>query len=206
MIPLKTVERLLIMSMLDIAVFVISVIGIFLEMLQKPLFWLMYIIASVLLGYEFIDTKLYGSALLQVIYVVLSIYGWYKWTHRDAKQKLETICHTQAMQWLHYTIATCIIGLICYYILKYTGDSDYLVDAILTAICITATYMAALKQIESWFVFAATVVISVPLYYRDHLYFTSLTYLIFGILDLSGGVKWLLDYKSLVKNLKVKRP
>lgn len=183
------------MSLLDISIFVISVLGIFLEMVQKPLFWLLYIIAAALLGYEFIQTNLYGSCLLQFIYIVISIYGWYKWTHKDSKHHLLEICHTSLNQWINYIIATLIIGIICYFILKHTGDTEYLSDAILTAICITATYMAALKQIESWFVFAGTVLISVPLYLNYHLYFTCLTYVIFGVLDLSGGIKWLLDFK-----------
>lgn len=183
------------MSILDISIFIISVAGIFLEMLQKPIFWLLYIIAALLLGYEFMSSQLYGSTVLQFIYVVISIYGWYKWTHKDAKHHLIVICHTSLQQWINYIFATIILGIISYFILKHTGDTEYLIDAILTAVCITATYMAALKQIESWFVFAATVVISVPLYLNYHLYFTSLTYLIFGLLDLSGGIKWLIDYR-----------
>ena len=183
------------MSILDISIFVISVLGIFLEMTQKPLFWLLYIIASVLLGYEFITTHLYGSSVLQVIYVILSIYGWYKWTHKDAKHHDTVICYTSFRQWIIYIIVTAVLTIICFYVLKYTGDTDYLVDAILTAVCVTATYMAALKQIESWFIFAATVIISVPLYLRYQLYFTSATYVIFGVLDFIGGVKWVIDYR-----------
>lgn len=184
------------MNILDICVFIISVAGIFLEMWQKPLFWLAYIIGSAIFAYEFILAHLYGSALLQLIYIILSIYGWYKWTRPDTQNNLEQICHVTQKQAVQYTTATIIIGIVCYFILKNTGDSDYLVDAALTAICITATYMAALKQIESWFIFASTIIISVPLYYHYHLYFTCLTYIIFGILDTSGGIRWLSIYKK----------
>ena len=187
------------MSTIDILIFIISVAGIFLEMLQKPIFWLLYIISALLLGYEFLTTHLYGSSLLQFIYVVLSVYGWYKWTHKDSAHHDMKVCHTTLKQWINYILATIILGVISYFILKYTGDTEYLVDAILTAICITATYMAALKQIESWFVFAATVFVSVPLYLNYHLYFTCLTYVIFGVLDLTGGVKWLLEYRRTIK-------
>ena len=66
--------------------------------------------------------------------------------------------------------------------------------------CIVATYMSILKQIESWFLFASTVVISIPLCYSAGLYFTVVTYIVFGILDLIGGVKWLFDYKNSTSN------
>lgn len=189
-------------NILDVLVFIISVLGIFLEMWQKPFFWLAYIIGSVIFAYEFVTSNLYGSAFLQIIYIILAIYGWYCWTcprtYPNGDNKLEQICHVSRRQALNYIALTVVLGVICYLILKHTGDSDYLIDAILTAVCIVATYMAALKQIESWFVFGSTVLISVPLYYSHHLYFTCISYSIFGILDISGGIKWLYGYnKSL---------
>ena len=183
------------MSILDISIFIISGLGVFLEIIQKPIFWLLYIIGATLLGYEFITTHLYGSSLLQLVYIFISIYGWYKWTHKDSKHHKTLVCHATLKQWIHYIIATIILTIISYFILKYTGDADYLIDAVLTAVCITATYMAALKHIESWFIFASTVFISVPLYLHYQLYFTSITYMVFGILDLTGGIKWIIDYR-----------
>ena len=183
------------MSKLGISIFIISVLGIILEMIQKPIFWLLYIVGAMLLGYEFITIHLYGSSVLQVIYIVMSIYGWYKWTHKDATQHPIVISYTTFKQWINYIIATVIMTIISYYILKYTGDKDYLIDAVLTAVCITATYMAALKQIESWFILATTVLISVPLYLHYQLYFTSATYVVFGILNFIGGIKWMRDYR-----------
>ncbi len=170
-------------------------------MMQKPLFWFMYIIASVLLGYEFLTDHLYGSSLLQFMYVVISIYGWYKWTHKDTQHHVLVICHTSLKQWINYIMVTIVLGVISFFVLKHSGDSDYFSDSVLSAVCLTATYMAALKQIESWFIFASTVLISIPLYLHYHLYFTSLTYLIFCLLDLSGGIKWLVDYRRCQKSL-----
>ncbi len=183
------------MSKLDVSIFVISVLGIFLEILQKPIFWLLYIIGAVLLGYEFIITHLYASSLLQLIYVFISIYGWYKWMHKDAKHHNTVICHATFEQWVKYVIITLVMVAVFCFLLKYTGDADYVLDSILTAVCVIATYMAALKQLESWFVFASTIIISIPLYLHYQLYFTSATYVVFGILDLIGGIKWLIDYR-----------
>lgn len=187
------------MSILDISVFIISVLGIFLEMYQRPLFWLSYIIAAIILGYQFYTTHLYGSFILQIIYVVLSIYGWYKWTHKDSEQHQVLICHTTSKQWIYYTFTTIFLGILTYFILKHTGDQDYLTDATLTAVSITATYMAAAKQIESWFVFTLSGLISSYLCYRYQLYFTCLTYIIFSVLDFIGGFKWLIDHHKLNK-------
>ncbi len=188
------------MSTIDILVFVISIIGIFLEMFQKSIFWLTYIVASIFAAYEFNTDHLYGSMLLQLIYILTSIFGWYKWSITDKKQQNQVkICHTTLKQWLIYSLTAVIGSFIIYFFLKYMGDDSNISDTILTVMCLIATYMAAFKQIESWFVFVASVLISVPLYLNHHLYFTALTYLIFGILDLIGGIKWVYDYKHQAK-------
>ena len=183
------------MSKLGVFILIISVLGVLLEIKQKPVFWLLYILGAVLLGYEFFITRLYGSSILQLIYIFLSIYGWYKWTNNDAKHDDIIICRTTFVQWVKYTVITIIMTVVFYYLLEYTGDPDCLPDAAVTALCATGTYMAVLKQLESWFVLASTVVISVPLYLHYQLYFTSATYVVFGILDLIGGIKWLNDYR-----------
>ncbi|MCX8515324.1 MAG: nicotinamide riboside transporter PnuC [Burkholderiales bacterium] len=181
-------------SSIDILVFIISVAGILLEMIQNKWFWLSYIIGSLLLGYQFIIVHLYGSLLLQVFFIILAIYGWYKWTDEGQKHHKQQICHSTPKQNLIYVIVGIFLTLILYYLLKITGDKDYLIDSCLTAISLIATYMAALKQIESWFIFTATVFISVPLYYNYHLFFTCVAYIIFGILDFIGGIKWLREF------------
>jgi nicotinamide mononucleotide transporter len=183
-------------SYADIIIFIISVLGILLEMRQNPWFWLCYIIGSLLLGYQFIVVQLYGSLLLQVLFVILSIYGWYKWTYEDENHHKEQICHSTVKQNISYLVIGIFLTLILYYLLKTTGDKDYRIDSILTAVSLIATYMSASKQIESWFVFTATVFISAPLYYNYHLYFTCITYIIFGVLDFIGGMKWLREFNS----------
>ncbi len=180
------------MNILDILVLILSLIGILLEMYQKPLFWLIYITASIILAFQFYIAHLYGSTLLQFIYIILSIYGWLKWNCVNQIQ----INHTTYRQIIIYLIVSTIMIIGFYYILKNTQDDNPLTDAVLTSICIIATYMAIYKQIENWFVFSLSVLISIPLYYHYEMYFTCITYLIFGILDFSGGIKWLKQYNS----------
>lgn len=153
-------------------------------------------IASALLGYEFWNTHLYGSSILQIIYIAISAYGWYKWNRTGDDKEYVKICHTTLKQWASYTLSGMIIGIISYVLLKYFKDDSYLMDAVLTAICIIATYMATLKQIEGWFIFAGVGLLSAILYYSYNLYFTSLTYIVFGILDFLGGIRWLSNYRQ----------
>jgi nicotinamide mononucleotide transporter len=184
------------MSALDFLIFIISVIGIFLEMWQKPVFWLTYIIAAILLGFQFWQQQLLGSWLLQICYIIMAIFGWYKWLAGLSKDNF-TPCLTLNRQWLNYFVVTVLMGYALYNIFIYYNAANPVTDAILTSISLVATYMAIYKHISSWFIFAATTLISIPLYFSHELYFTALTYMVFGSLDLCGGMKWLRDYRLL---------
>ena len=170
------------MSSLDFLIFAISVVGIFLEMWQKPIFWLTYIVAAVLLGYQFWQQQLLGSSLLQLCYIVMAIFGWYKWFTADLNQESSfEPCYTTKRQWLTYCLAMALIAYILYNLFVYYNATNPIIDAVLTSISIVATYMAIYKHIFSWFIFAATTLISIPLYSSHELYFTALTYAVFGI-------------------------
>ena len=185
------------MSIIDFLVFFISIIGIFLEMWQKPIFWLTYIVAAVLLGYQFLQQQLLGSSLLQICYVVMAIFGWYKWIRSDIDDTSFKPCYTTKQQWLIYFLATLVMSYMLYNIFIYYNAANPITDAVFTSISLVATYMAVYKHISSWFIFAATTLISVPLYLSHELYFTAVTYMVFGILDLMGGFKWMREYRLL---------
>ena len=190
------------MSALDFLIFTISIIGIFLEMWQKPIFWLTYIVAAILLGFQFWQQQLLGSWLLQVCYVIMAIFGWYKWLNADSNEDKLSLRLTIKRQWLNYFLVTILMSYILYNVFIYHNASNPITDAILTSISLVATYMAIYKHISSWFIFAATTLISIPLYFSHGLYFTALTYIIFGVLDLIGGFKWLRDYRLKVNTIK----
>lgn len=184
---------------LDFVILILSIIGIGFEIFQISFFWILYILASMLLGWEFFTQFLYGSLFLQIIYIVMGIWGMYKW-RKKGKNDLNVIkiSYLTKIEILYYALITIIAEIGVYFILIKIDGSSGIKDSILTTLSIIATYLSCYKKIESWFIFVLTVFISVPLYLSHQLYFTAVTYIIFAVLDLTGGIKWIVQYKKSI--------
>ncbi len=180
---------------IDISTFLLSAIGIILEIKQIKLFWILYIIASILFIYEFTMIHLFASSALQIIYIILSIYGWIKWSEKSKNSNTIKIRYATNKERVIYIILTIIISIVFNFIFAKFEANSSLLDSSIAAVCIIATYMSTLKQIESFLIFALTVCFSVPLYLKNNLYFTAASFLIFGILDLIGFIQWRSIYK-----------
>jgi nicotinamide mononucleotide transporter len=145
----------------------------------------------------FFQSKLYADSSLQMIYVLLLVYGWIQWKRKKADDffKAET---TSSSLWLRLSLificSTIIIGSL---FKNYTDASLPYFDSMLTSASLIAQWMIAKRKIENWIVWIVADVLYVGMYIYKHLYFTSVLYFIFIILAIAGYKEW---KKVLVRN------
>lgn len=77
------------MSTIEIIAVIISIIGVTLTIKRQMWCWFFNFIAFVLYAYIFYEYKLYGETILQFIFIVLNLYGFYHW--RKGKVEEHTI-------------------------------------------------------------------------------------------------------------------
>jgi len=68
------------MSGLELFAAALGVIAVWLTVKQNPWCWPIGLVMVLLYTWIFFDVKLYSDMLLQVIYAVLQLYGWWQWT------------------------------------------------------------------------------------------------------------------------------
>ena len=64
------------MDSVELAGFVLSLAMVYCNIRQIHWGWLFTILSSVLYGYVFWKTTLYGQAALQVMFIVMAVWGW----------------------------------------------------------------------------------------------------------------------------------
>jgi len=80
-------------SALEIVAFVLAIVMVVLNMRVNALAWPLAIVSSLLYFALFWNSKLYGDASLQVVYIALGFQGWRYWLHGGQNREAAQITH-----------------------------------------------------------------------------------------------------------------
>ncbi len=141
--------------------------------------------------------KLYADMGINLVYFVMSIYGWYNWARvKDNKKVVPISWCTKKEHFINVGMFVFFfISLI--YVLKNFTDSDVPVwDSLTTAIFIVGMWLMAKKKIENWILWIIGNVISIPLYFYKGLVLTSVQFTVFLVLATLGYLAWKKKYQS----------
>ncbi len=134
---------------------------------------------------------LYADMGINSFYFVMSVYGWYKWTHRDVLDHQLPISSLSKSGWAMNLGATVVFYFIIRFILIHYTDSkvpDF--DSFTTAIFIVGMWLMAIKKIENWLFWIAGDALVIPLFAYKGLAFTVFQYLVFLVLAIMGFIEW----------------
>jgi nicotinamide mononucleotide transporter len=154
------------------------------------------LISTIIYVYLSFQYHLIGEASVNIYYSVLSIYGWYLWSKKNAQQ--ENVLHitfSDKKEWLLHLSFFAILYILIYYCLIYLKTEFYpgvipLGDAFASATAYTGMWLMAKKKVESWVWWILTNIASVPLYFIKGLVFTSVFYLVLLIMAFFGLAEW----------------
>ena len=179
------------MSVIEIIAVIISIIGVTLTIKRQMWCWFFNFIAFVLYAYIFYEYKLYGETILQFIFIVLNLYGFYHW--RKGKVEEHTIrieksnAPTLVMQMVLASIAGLLFGLGLHY---FTDASLPILDAQLAAFSLLATYWTTQKYIATWVLWVIVDIVYVGMFFYKSLYLTAGLYAVFIGLAILGWKQW----------------
>ena len=138
----------------------------------------------------FIPAGLYASAALQVVYLVLGVHGWVRWT-RGVEHDRGYVARTprRAVPWL---IAVAIVGtaVLTWVLATFTDSQVAVADAATTSASLVAQYMLNRKWIENWGVWIAVDVAFVGLSIATGLWIIAALYALFVVLCIGGWRGW----------------
>ena len=178
-------------SALEITGFITGVLGVWLTIRRSILCFPIGIINVLIYAYLFQseNVRLYADALLQIIYLILLVYGWMVWDRsKNEKEEIRTVSILLAKKLVIIgVLSTIALGV---FLSLYTNASLPYLDAILTIISLIAQWMIAKKMIENWLLWIVVNTIYIPLYVYKGLAFTSILYLLFLILAINGWYNW----------------
>ena len=161
--------------------------------------WVVGFLTSLVYVFVFFFSKIYADMGLNIYYVAISIYGFWKWAQTDKtadkeKPASETILYCHITWPLFGGIALAILsiyGLLYYVLHNFTDSPIPMGDAFTTSVGIVATWMLARRIIEHWIFWVVVNFVSVYLYYLRGLYPTMFLYICYAVLAIVGYITWI---------------
>lgn len=177
---------------LEIVAFVLSLWMVACNMRVRPLAWPLAMISSALYALLFLDSRLYGEAGLQLVFIAFAAWGWWQWlrgtnddgtplrVHRLAPARRWRVLAAMALAWPAIAL-----------LLAHGTDSDVpWWDAFPTAGSLVGQWLLGRKYLENWVAWAIVNTVSVALFAHKGLWLTVLLYALFTVLSIAGWRAW----------------
>lgn len=170
------------MNSLESIAAIVAIVGIVFTILENRICWVVNIVASVLYLKVFLDSELPGQMLLQVLYIVVGVFGFYSWGQQDNFR----IKHFGSLP----TVALILVSVILGYLVYSLSEKILWTDASLTIASVIATYLTAKKYLENWIFWVIINFFSVGLFIYQDLKLTAVLYFAYAILGFFGFRQW----------------
>lgn len=156
------------------------------------------IVSVVISIYLFYDFGLYAESLLNLYYLVMSIYGWYFWVYKREENPLPISMATKK-EW-GITIAIVCIGFVVLFVAlkNFTDSTVPLFDAWISATAWAGMWLLAKRKLENWILLNISNAFAIPLLFYKQLPLYALLTLFLFVVAIFGYMDW----KKIIKKEK----
>lgn len=175
---------------------VFGLVSVFLSTQEKIWSWPTAIVNVGLYAVLFRREKLYADMGLQVIYLLLSFYGWYQWLYGGANRTELHVSRVTVRLAVLLTGIGALGSVALGTLLHRTTDASlpYL-DSTLSVFSLIAQWMMTRKILENWVVWIVLDVVYVWMFVMlKQLHFTAFQYAVFLALAILGFRDWRRSY------------
>ncbi|GAA4028857.1 nicotinamide riboside transporter PnuC [Actimicrobium antarcticum] len=176
---------------LELVSFILALITVLLTIRQNHWGWLFSIISSGTYAAVFLQSRLYGDAGLQVVFIVLSVWGWYQWLYGGVAQSPLTVTSLSPRGWLRSGLAWLAgFAILSLFLTSFTDTDVPYADGFLTAGSLLGQWLLSRKKLENWHVWIVVDLLYIALYLYKGLALTAILYGIFVVMAVIGLRTW----------------
>lgn len=173
------------LTLLELVAVVTSLIGVWLGTTGKTWTWPWWAFSSALYGWLFWQWDLKASALLQIVFIIAAIIGWFGWGPQGAKPQTANLKQIAIV-----TLIGCGFWVLLAPAFKSIGAAATWPDSFGLVFSVIAQIIMVKEFRESWVVwFIVDAVYSVE-YFTQKLWFTAALYVLFTAIALRGWLNW----------------
>lgn len=161
-------------------------------------------ISLALYVFIFIKNGLHANAVINFLYFVISIFGWWNWLRQRTTDNRQQTTDKGELKVSYLSkkgsiiIITILVILIFFINLFTTNDLSIRLDYYTSAAGLIAMVLTSFKKVENWFFYLVADIVLIPLCIYNGLYLTSIQYVAYTILAIMGYINWNKEAKKNV--------
>ncbi len=175
---------------IELIAVLLGIVMVFFTIAEQHWGWLFAILSSALYFLIFWNSRLYGDALLQLLFIALAAWGWWLWLRGTETASLR-ITQLTSRQRLQAVLTGLVLwGLTGSVLLNFTDTDVPWWDAFPTAFSLVGQYLLAYKRVENWCAWLLVNVVAIGLFAWKELWLTTVLYIVFALLSVVGWRAW----------------
>lgn len=159
--------------------------------------WPIGLLQVILYVVIFYRVKLYSDVLLQSIYIVMQIYGWWFWVQGKRPDGEMVIIGARPYLLLAWAAATVAgAGILGSIMNNWTDAALPWADAFITVASLVAQWLLSRRLLINWLFWIAVDLVAIGTYWAKSLIPTTILYGAFLIMAISGLMIWTRNYRE----------
>lgn len=177
---------------LEIVAFWLSIAMVLANFRVHVVAWPLAIASSAMYALLFADSKLYGEASLQIVFIVVAVWGWWQWLRGTGADGAPLRVHrlSARQRWAAAAATLALWPVLALGLRRYTDTDVPWLDALPTVGSLLGQFLLGRKLLENWAVWLAVNVASVGLFAVKGLWLTVILYAVFAALSVAGWRAW----------------
>jgi nicotinamide mononucleotide transporter len=177
---------------LELIAFVLALWMVLANMRVQLIAWPLAIASSLAYLVLFANSKLYGEAGLQLLFIALAAWGWWQWKfgHRADGTPLEVRWLNARGRLVLLTLTLAAWPALGALLHRFTDSDVPYWDALPTAGSVAGQWLLGRQYVDNWPVWVLVNVVSVALFAIKGLWLTVLLYALFAVLAVVGWQAW----------------
>lgn len=182
--------------------FLFNILYVVLAVKENRWCWVFGFVGVSLLLVLYLDARLYSDVLLQVFYLVMSVYGWISWSGKTEGNGIPIVSNG-LVNHLYYLITGIIGTFLLGFIFSHLQAAVPYIDAFTSAFAVIATFLVARKILENWIYWIVIDTVCVVVYVTRDLPLIALLFAIYTILAIIGFIHWLKKFRQQNQKLSI---
>jgi nicotinamide mononucleotide transporter len=172
-------------SRLEFIAACVSLVGVWLGTTGKRITWPWWALSSALYGLFYYQTDYFASAMLQIVFIVAAVFGWFGWAPTGAQPG-----YISARDRKKLLVVAIIAVSIMTPILLDIGAAAAWSDAFIFVGSLIAQILMIYEKFETWVIWIVVNVTATIQWSMADYWFTALLYAVFTVVAIVGLKRW----------------